>query len=111
MSNLDKQADELLADAYVVGSEPTLSEHYRRGLYRTAPAWLLVRRLIEPPTDAKLREIQDAWPIQEGPGGSFNFLRFAFDYTPTPEPTWNAISATLRAAGHEAMAVKVEAGR
>lgn len=115
MTDLDKRADELLADACDANGMKIRATSYRTGNLRHFPEWLLVRRLIEPPSDAKLEALVQEWRPQTVYWNDLvSFLHFAFDRhtaTPTPRLTWDSIAATLRAAGYEAMAVKVETGR
>ena len=137
MSDLDKRADELLADANVKPGWAKIGDDYRESRLRESPSWLLVRSLIEPPTDAELEVL-----LQKFTGyGKLDFFHFVFAQRfaiPAPEPTMEEVLhnmivlakpfftdstqimaleqaqtalATLRAAGHEAMAVKAEAGR
>ena len=99
MTDLDKRTDELLADALTKEGRLNAARSYRIGQRRHAPEWLLVRSLIEPPTDAKLREIEKAWANDSSlPATLQNLLRFAFAQrfaTPAPEPTMEEIAARL----------------
>ena len=137
MTDLDKRTDELLADAAAAKGRHGLAQCHRESKFRDTYEWLLVRSLIEPPTDAELEVL-----LQKFTGyGKLDFFHFVFAQRfaiPAPEPTMEEVLhnmivlakpfftdstqimaleqaqtalATLRAAGHEAMAVKAEAGR
>lgn len=114
MTDLDKRTDELLADEWEQAGWAWVSNTFREGKMRKNPSWPVVRRLIEPKTEAELDAIYTAWQNTPGLGSFKQFFRFVESYTPAPappEPTITEIAATLRAAGHEAMAAKVGTGR